>query len=99
VSTDSVLADINAALESWESAEDAAEWRADGGPDELAESKAPWPSALTGGTVTFQPVCATCRAEIGEPLTVDLLLAMSGPVTLPEPLACPACSATADRAS
>jgi hypothetical protein len=32
-----VLADIDSALEDWEDGEDAAEWHADGGPDELAE--------------------------------------------------------------
>ena len=37
LSTDQVIADIDAALEDWEDGEDAAEWHADGGPDELAE--------------------------------------------------------------
>ena len=36
MSTDAALAAIDAALDSWESGEDAARWRADGGPDRLA---------------------------------------------------------------
>ena len=36
MSTDAALAAIDAALDSWESGEDAAEWHADGGPDDLA---------------------------------------------------------------
>jgi hypothetical protein len=39
VTPDSVLAGIDATLQSWETGEDAAQWHADGGPDELAEEE------------------------------------------------------------
>jgi hypothetical protein len=93
VSTDAVLADIAATLESWETGEDAAEWRADGGPDELAKDEyagilGTTPSLVLFDEVFIQQCCGQCGALIGDVFTLEFANASS--VHLPGPV--PACT-------
>jgi hypothetical protein len=54
--TDAVLAEIDAALEDWERGEDAAVWRASGGPDEFAERDCTGMQGLTPTLVLYDEV-------------------------------------------
>ena len=75
MSTDAALAAIDAALDSWESGEDAAEWHADGGPDDLAPFSLDdaagvrsqlvlWGYALTGNMLETAALVAESHAEL-----------------------------------
>ena len=75
VSTDAVLAGIDATLEAWETQEDAARWHPDGdGPDDLAENQlAEWCRRYADGIMPMTPtlviydeVVTAARAVISE---------------------------------
>ena len=64
MSTDAALAAIGAALDSWESGEDAAEWNADGGPDDLAEG--PFTAAQLAAFATAARHCGAVIQSLAD---------------------------------